>query len=77
VGVIKVLLEARVDVNAADHEGWTALHVAASWQLYDVAVVLASSGRVEWGAQTHNGETACDLSLDPGFYNKILVWLAT
>src|SRR5271154_1557904 len=44
MGVIRTLLEAGVNVNESDHEGWTALHVAASWQLYDVVVMLASYG---------------------------------
>lgn len=44
LNVIKLLLQAGVDVNAVDHEGWTPLHVAASWNLYDVIEELAFSG---------------------------------
>lgn len=43
VDVVRVLLEAGVDVNSLDHEGWTPLHVAASWSNYDAIKELAYS----------------------------------
>ena len=30
VEVVRILMQRGVDINAVDHEGWTALHVAAS-----------------------------------------------
>jgi ankyrin repeat protein len=70
VGTVKALLEAGVDVNARDHEGWTPLHVAASLNLYDVSKALFDFGScvVDWGATTHKDETAVDLSSNPHFF---------
>ncbi len=46
-----------------DHEGWTALHVAASWNLLDTIEELAhmDGQRLDWDAVTNDGQTALNL----------------
>lgn len=59
---IRVLLDAGLDVNAADRRGRTAAHGAALWGFNDVLRVLASVGaRLDIGDQ--NGHTALDYAL--------------
>ncbi|KAJ9641370.1 hypothetical protein H2199_005340 [Coniosporium tulheliwenetii] len=73
LGVIRALLEAGVDVNAVDHEGWSPLHVAASWNHYDVIKELAafSVGALDWDALTDDKQSATDLSLGGGFNAEV------
>ena len=61
--VVRILLEAGVDVNAKDHEGWTPLHVAASWNLFEVVCEIARYGgfTLDWDAKTDDGDSALDL----------------
>lgn len=69
LAVIRILLQAGVDINSVDDEGWTPLHVAASWNAYDVIRELALQGgcQLNWNALTYSGESALDLSsLDGG-----------
>ena len=42
--VVRELLKARANINAVDHEYWTPLHVAASWNNYDVIRELVTFG---------------------------------
>lgn len=66
--VIRILLQEGVDVNECDHEGWTPLHVAASWCNLDVIETLATFGHqcLSWDACTLDGETALDLAYQGG-----------
>ena len=61
--VVRILLEAGADVNGTDHENWTPLHVAASWNLFDVVCELARHGGsdLDWDAKTDDGDSALDL----------------
>ncbi|KAI9791850.1 MAG: hypothetical protein M1816_003395 [Peltula sp. TS41687] len=72
--IIRILLRAGVDVNATDHEGWTALHVAASWNSYDVIKELASLGgdTLKWNTRTDDGQSAWDLSVGGGGDEDVL-----
>ncbi|KAI1323737.1 ankyrin [Xylariaceae sp. FL0255] len=68
IRVVKTLLRAGADVNALDHEGWTALHVASSWNNYEVINTLAEHGgtHLAWDLLTNDGQSALDLSLGCG-----------
>jgi Ankyrin repeats (many copies)/Ankyrin repeat len=71
--VVRALLESGVDVNAVDHEGWTSLHVAASWNHYDVIKELAACGAgvLHWDSLTDNKQSAIELALNAGFDSKV------
>ena len=73
LGVVRLLLQAGVDVNAVDHEGWTPLHVAASWNLYSVIQELARFGdsALNWNAITDDKHSALTLSLGAGPNRKV------
>lgn len=68
IGVVKLLIEAGADVNGLDHEGWTPLHVAASWNNLDIIEELARSAGngLDWDALTDDNQSAIDLSLNGG-----------
>lgn len=40
IETVRLLLIAGANVNAIDHEGWTPLHIAASWSLFGVTYIL-------------------------------------
>jgi len=71
--MVQLLLQAGVDVNAVDHEGWTPLHVAASWNNYGVIQALAAYGgrSLLWNALTDGGESAIDLALGGGLNAQV------
>ncbi|RDD39703.1 Protein phosphatase 1 regulatory subunit 12B [Trichoplax sp. H2] len=41
--VVKILLAAKVNVNAVDFEGWTPLHAAAHWEQADICELLVEN----------------------------------
>jgi hypothetical protein len=73
VDVVKLLLEAGAEVNSVDHEGWTALHVAASWNNAAVIeeLVRFAGGALTWDALTNDGQTGQTLSLGAGFDKRV------
>jgi len=71
------LARAGVDINSKDHEGWTPLHVAASWSLYDITAELAVFGgpALDWFAVTTTGDSVYDLPADKNFKENFLTSL--
>lgn len=66
--ISQTLLQAGVDVNSVDHEGWTLLHIAASWNSDRGVVTLITSAResLNWDVVTNNGHSAAQLARDSG-----------
>ena len=77
--VVRILLLHGVDVNAVDHEGWTALHVAAAWNLRGMVAELARGGGadVDWDAVTEDGLTALELCRRGGCDKQVEALLVT
>lgn len=44
IETVRLLLAAGADINGIDHEGWTALHIAASWSLFRGTDMLYQCG---------------------------------
>ena len=63
VDTVRLLLQAGVDPNGTDHEGWTPLHIAASWSLFNVTDMLerCSQSLLDWQARTFTGESILDV----------------
>jgi ankyrin repeat protein len=68
LNIMGTLLQAGANVNAVDHEGWTPLHIAASWNSYSAVTTLqAFAGRdLNWKAITESGKCAAQLAADSG-----------
>ena len=60
---VKHLLDAGVDVNSKDHEGWTPLHIASSWSSFEITEMLIINGgfALDWESRTFAGESIFDL----------------
>jgi hypothetical protein len=71
--VVRILLKAGVDANAKDHEGWTPLHIAASWGIYSLND-LFSHDTLNWDALTYKSESVNDLSPLRQFTNIVPVF---
>lgn len=75
--VVRILLRAGVDINAKDHEGWTPLHIAASWNLIEIVEKLARFRRLtlDWIATIDDSKSAFDLSANDKYNDRILAHL--
>lgn len=73
VDTVALLLEHGADANGVDHEGWTPLHVAASWNNLAVVRELArfTGGALAWDAMTDDNESAIELALGAGFHAEV------
>jgi ankyrin repeat protein len=72
--VVKCLLRAGIDINAKDHEKWTAVHVAASWGLNDIVLDLVKE-HPDLSAITNSGHTAFDLAINSGSHEFMVAFL--
>ena len=63
VETVRLLLQAGADPNGTDHEGWTPLHIATSWSLFNVTDMLQQCGQswLNWQARTVRGENILDV----------------
>lgn len=59
----KLLVENGADINATDHQGWSAVHIAASWGSWEVLHFLCSLNgvRIDWHSRTSKGESIQDM----------------
>ncbi|XP_030587913.1 protein phosphatase 1 regulatory subunit 12A isoform X2 [Archocentrus centrarchus] len=60
IEVLKVLLQARLDVDSRDIDGWTPLHAAAHWGQEEVCTLLADM--CDMGAVNNVGQTPLDVA---------------
>jgi ankyrin repeat protein len=72
---VQLLLQAGAEINGADHEGWTPLHIAASWSLFDVTNLLQEWGHhfLNWQARTITGESILDVCDNMDYRNTYCV----
>jgi ankyrin repeat protein len=63
VETVRLLFQAGAGPNGTDHEGWTPLHIAASWGLFNVTDMLqrCSQSFLDWQAWTLTGESILDV----------------
>ncbi|KNZ81340.1 Ankyrin repeat and sterile alpha motif domain-containing protein 1B [Termitomyces sp. J132] len=68
------LLEAGIDVNHRDHDGWTGLHRAAVFGNLDAVTVLVERERSLISVPTHSSLTALDVALEQG-HSDVVAYL--
>ena len=76
---VRLLVEAGANPNLTDHEGWTSLHIAASWSLFSITDVLQRfrTYPVDWLARTNEGESIFDVCDNIDYVNKYTAMVNT
>lgn len=69
--IIDILLQMGVDANAKDHEGWTVLHIAASWGICDLQNLFSHSV-LDWSVLTNDRSLVDDLFPVEQFFKAAL-----
>ena len=64
--VLELLLKSRAEVNAVDHQGWTALHVCANHKWNIRAVQLLVSAGADMEIKNFHGKTPLTVAMDIG-----------
>lgn len=59
--IVEKLLKAGADINCQDSEGWTALHVAASWDATHIIRLLEAQPQIDTLIKSCTGLTAYEL----------------
>ena len=79
IEVMRLLAGAGADFNGVDHDGWTPLHIAASWSLTSAIRLLSEVGgaRLDWDAKTNDGESALDLAMLDGGHEDVVKLLTS
>ena len=72
--MVKVLLEAKSDVNQSDNDGCTALHFAAR-EGYNEVVKILLEGKAEVNQKDHDGWTALRLAAFYGYNEMVKILL--
>ena len=64
--IVTILLEAGADVNAIAPEGWTPLHIAASWKSKPAMAILLRHGgsHINWRTVTNGVKSVAQLAKD-------------
>ena len=66
---VRLLIEAGADINIKDHEGWTPLHIAASWSLFSITDMLQQYG-IDWQARTNLNESIFEVCNNIEYRNR-------
>jgi ankyrin repeat protein len=64
IEITQLMITHGADVNGTDDEGWTPLHIAASWHQLDTIKLLAEVPGLDWHARTTDNKNALDLARD-------------
>ena len=63
--IAELLIDAKADVNAADHRGWTPLHSTVYWGHSEIAKLLLANGAAV-NAKAGDGQTPLDWAVQLG-----------
>jgi ankyrin repeat protein len=75
--IVQALIRAGANIMATDNEGWTSLHIAASWNMHSISQALLETNDRDKliAAKTYRGETAYDLACDSKCNEALLLLL--
>jgi ankyrin repeat protein len=64
IEISQLMITHGADVNGTDNEGWTPLHIAASWHQLDTIKLLAEVPGLDWHARATDNKNALNLARD-------------